>query len=220
MAGGQAISGAAILGALSKELISQYGAHRHDDEVTKARDSYSDSRGRVFEDDEEWESFTSAFLEWYVVERSWKDEGLCPALLAASSEHDESKRAALLALASGQRSLVEIRKLGKNRIDLVDLIGNGAFSVREERSLVGMNVGDIVELRLYGFQGVVSLGRTFVYHPAGVASAIVSLIQKYQGQGLSRAESVDRLAALRLRSQRYRHVPAVRMYEKDGELER
>lgn len=212
-------SSAAILGSLSKELIARYGDKQHDDEVTLARDAYCDRRGKVFEDDEEWESFTSAFLEWYVVEREWGDTGLCPAILAASEESDSDRRSALLALASGQRSLVEIRRLRKNRIDLVDLIGGGVFAVREDRSLVGISAGDVVELRLYGYQGEISLGRTFVYHPAGVADAISTLIRDARNDGKSRAEIIDHLAALRLRSKRYRHVPAVRIYERDGQLE-
>ncbi len=212
------MSSVAILSTKCSALIARFGAHEHDDEVTLARDAYSLKRGRIFEDDEQWESFSSAFLEWYVTERKWRDTGLSPAQIAAKEATELSDAAALLALARGQRALVKIEKLGKNSIQLVDLIGGAWFSVIEERSLVGMNVGDVVELRLFGFMGEVSLGRTFLYHPPSVLSAITERISIMKSEGSSRSEIIDHLAGLRLRSRSYKHVSPIRMYESNGQL--
>ena len=157
---------ASLLGRLADGLISRYGEHRYDDELTLARDLYCERRGRVFEDDAEWERFSSAFLEWYVTERPWRDTGKVPAMLAAADEEDERHRAGLLAWAHGQRGLALILGLVPGGVEVRDLVGGAHFLVAEERNLAGVDVGDVVEVRLVGFEEQVHFGRTFVYHPA------------------------------------------------------
>ncbi len=212
------MSGIATLALCTEELIARYGDSQYDAELRLAKASYSDRRGRVFEDDEHWERFTRGLLEWYVVERPWGDTGLAPAHLAQRDEGDEETRIALHALASSQRCLAEIHAVRKGEMLVVDLVGGAEFAVREERSLVGLEKGDVVELRLIGFRGQVSLGRTFLFHPAGTAPAISSIISSMHRQGASRADIIDHMAHLRSRSQNYRHVPPLRIYESNGEL--
>ncbi len=208
----------AVLANMADGLIKTYGDSSYQEELTSARDEYCERRGRVFEDEEHWEVFTRGFLEWYVVERPLTDAGPCPALLATETENDEVKLSALRALASSQRSLVEIVGLGKGVVEVVDLIGGARFSVAEGRSLLGMNRGDIAEVRLIGFQEQVWFGRLFLDHPPGTQAAIVDRVARMRAKGMSRAEVIDHLALLRSRSRNYKHVSAVRIYENDGDL--
>jgi hypothetical protein len=212
------MSGVAILSRCTEALIERYGHSEYDDELRLAKDSYSERRGRVFEDDEQWERFTKGFLEWYVVERHWRDTGLAPAQLAQRDEDDAQRLAALRALGCSQRCLTEILAVKKGQMVVLDLVGGAEFSVREERSLIGLEKGDVVEIRLFGFEDAVSLGRTFLFHPAGTATAIASIIQSMRRQSASRADIIDHMALLRSRSQSYRHVSPIRIYESNGEL--
>lgn len=212
------MSGVAILSRCTEALIERYGKSEFDDELRRAKDSYSERRGRVFEDDEQWERFTKGFLEWYVVERHWRDTGLAPAQLAQRDEDDVQMQAALCALGSSQRCLTEILAVKKGQMVVLDLVGGAEFLVREERSLVGLEKGDVVEIRLFGFEDAVSLGRTFLFHPAGTAAAIAGIIQSMRRQSASRADIIDHMALLRSRSQSYRHVSPIRIYESNGEL--
>lgn len=212
------MSSVAILSRCTEALIARYGDSKYDEDLRLAKRSYSERRGRVFEDDEHWERFTRGLLEWYVVERPWGTTGLAPANIAQKEEDDDDSRTALRALASSQRCLAEIHAVKKGEMVVVDLVGGAEFSVREERSLVGLEKGDVVELRLIGYQEQVSLGRTFLFHPAGTAAAITSIIHTMLGQGASRADIIDHMALLRSRSQSYRHVPPLRIYESNGEL--
>jgi hypothetical protein len=205
-----------LLGRLAGELIGDYGDHRHDDELTRARDEYCDRRGRVFEDEEEWERFSRAFLEWYVLERPWRDRPHSPAHLAASAEEDERRRGALCALARSQRALALVGSSGKGGVSLRDMVGGAEFFVTEERSLAGMDAGDVAELRLIGFEEKVYFGNTFIFHPAEAAEAIEGLIARQEAKGKGRAEIIDHLALLRRRSRSYKHVSPVRIYEQGG----
>ena len=205
-----------MLARAAEQLVARYGDHEFDAELRVARDQYCERRGRVFEDDEEWESFTRAFLEWYVVERPWRDSASSPARLAVDEASDEEEARALQALANSQRCLVAIESIGNKGIKVEDLVGGAMFFVSENRALVGMDVGDVLELRLFGFAEEVSLGRTFVFHPPGTLAAIRSLITGMREAGRSRADIIDHIAMLRSRSRSYRHVSPLRIYENDG----
>ncbi len=212
------MTGVATLSRCTEALIARYGNSEFDDELRLAKHSYSERRGRVFEDDEQWERFTRGFLEWYVVERPWRDTGLAPAVLAQRDEEDLRSLGALRALASSQRCLAEIHAVKKGEMVVLDLVGGAEFLVQEERSLIGLEVGDVVEIRLLGFEGMISLGRTFLFHPTGTAAAIAKIIVMMRKQSASRADIIDHMALLRSRSQSYRHVSPIRIYESNGEL--
>lgn len=213
------MDGAAILARVTEELIAHYGDSSFETELRAARDAYCERRGRVFEDDEQWESFTRGFLEWYVVERPWRDSGVAPARLAAAEEGDSEKAAAMVSLFSSQRCLAQVESLTSSGLEIVDLVGGAGFAVEEARSLVGMQPGDVLELRVIGFQGHVCLGRTFLFHPPGTVSAICDLIDLMRGEGRSRADIIDHMASLRSRSRSYRHVSPIRIYESNGLLD-
>lgn len=212
------MSASAILGREAEALILRFGDHEFDEEVSAARDHYCERRGRVFEDDDDWERFTRGFLEWYVVERPWKDTGLSPAALVAAEAEDPDRLSALQALANSQRSLVEICEMRKSGLEVVDLVGGACFEVSEERRLAGMQAGDVVELRLFGYQQQVSLGQTFWFHPDGTGPAIRETVQTMREEGVPRGDIIDHVALLRTRSRSYQHVSPIRIYESGGRI--
>jgi hypothetical protein len=208
------MSSIAILTREIESLIRRFGDSQFDKEVSSARDGYCERRGRVFDEDEDWENFTRGFLEWYVVERPLQDQGVPPAaLVCAELEDDAERSAALRALVTSQRSLVEVCSVGRHGMQVLDLVGNARFAVTEERELVGVQVGNVVEMRLIGFQGEIHLGRSFVFHPDGTSEAISSMASSMRQAGKSRSDIVDHVALLRSRSRSYSHVSPIRIYE-------
>jgi hypothetical protein len=204
---------AARLDAVIEEL---YARHADDSEAAGlARRDYEERRGRVHQDDELWEAWSAAFVEWYVVERVAPGEKLPPAAttyreLAAAND----PRAELVsALLTSQRSLFEVRAMAKGRIELIDLLGGAEFRVEEQRQLHGVEVGDVAELRLVGVAGQVRFARTFIYHPKAARAAIVERARSMLGKGASRRDVIDQIAQLRVQVTRYRHMPPSRVYE-------
>lgn len=217
------------------DMIARYGSEAYTSEIALARKDYDERRGRVFEDEELWETWTQAFLEWYVVERPASGSGAPPALLYAAEwqarahEPDASRvAAAARAWVTSHRSLFEVRDLGAGQVELVDLVGGGHFSVAEQRAMAGVSIGDVAELRLLGFEDSVFFGRTFCFHPSGTRDAICAHIERVMRQGGHdqggvdkpgrRRDIVDFCASLRIRCERYRHVSPRRIYE-TGTLE-
>ncbi|MBK7537080.1 MAG: hypothetical protein IPI49_17295 [Myxococcales bacterium] len=216
-------------------LIAQHAADPT--RAAAARQQYEARRGKVHQDDELWEAWSAAFVEWLVVERVDED-GVVPIMRSlqelgrqgvaadepgAAPESSASARglraedhALATALLTSHRSLFEIRQMDRGRVELLDLLGGGEFSVVEPRALVGVEVGDVAELRLCGIEDEVYFGRTFIYHPRSARGVIVEQASAMLGRGSSRRDVIDRMASSRVTLSRYRHVPAARVYERMG----
>ena len=181
-------------------------------ELAGAREQYEDRRGRVRQDEELWEPWTQAFLEWYAFQWEPAPGEAPPAVRALAGESDPRRASALRAWLRSQRALVAIGRHQPGRVRVRDLCRGGVFDVAEKRSLYGVEPGDVAEVRLIGFEGQVRFGRTFIYHPTGTASAIEERVEQLRAQGRPAEDIVDHCAALRLRTARYRHVDPVRLY--------
>lgn len=203
---------AALLDSVIEEL---YARHTIDTEAAAvARRDYEERRGRVHQDDELWEAWSAAFVEWYVVERVAPGATLPPAAATYRELAAGDPRAPVVkALVTSQRSLYEVRSMARGSVQLLDLLGGAAFSVDEQRALHGVEVGDVAELRLVGVGREVRFGRTFIYHPKSARAAIVDRARAMLAKGATRRDVIDHVAQLRVQVTRYRHMPAARVYE-------
>lgn len=203
--------------ALLDEVIEDlYARHTSDSEpAAAARREYEERRGKVHQDDELWEAWSAAFVEWYVIERVAPGHAVP---LAALTHRDlaaaaDPRAEVVSALVTSHRSLFEVRAMGKGRVELLDLLGGAAFAVDEQRTLHGVEVGDVAELRLVGIHGEVRFGRTFIYHPKAARAAIVERARAMLAKGATRRDVIDQVAQLRVTVTRYRHMPPARVYE-------
>lgn len=206
-------SAAALLEEVTEEL---YARHTNDPETASAaRREYEERRGKVHQDDELWEPWTEAFVEWLVVERLAPGADVPPAALTYRelAAADDPRAPVVKALVTSQRSLYEVRALGKGRIELLDLLGGAEYVVSEARAMVGVEVGDVAELRLCGVNGEVRFGRTFIYHPKTARAAIVERARVMMGKGATRRDVIDAVAQLRVQVTRYKHMAPARVYE-------
>lgn len=209
-----AASPPAQLDAVLDRLIDE---HTGDPAVMlAARKDYEERRGKVHEDEDLWERWSAAFVEWFVIERIPPGGDLPPAaasLRRARAAGDDDGAAVIAALLRSHRSLFEVRALDQGEIGVLDLLGGGAFAVAEPRQMHGVEVGDVVELRLIGWRDAVWFGRTFVFHPKDARTAILDHARALIDRGQSRRDVIDHVAALRVRVNRYRHVAPARVYE-------
>jgi hypothetical protein len=206
------VSTAALLEQVIEEL---YARHTVDTEAAGlARREYEERRGRVHQDDELWEPWSAAFVEWYVVERVGPG-GVPPALVTARDmrEAGDARADLVTSLVTSHRSLFEVTAMKPGRIELLDLLGGAEIHVVEQRALHGVEVGDVAELRLVGARGEVRFGRTFIYHPKAARNAIVERSRAMLAKGSSRRDVIDQIAQLRVQVTRYRHMAPSRVYE-------
>ena len=206
------MSTAALLEQVIEELYARHTADTAAAGV--ARREYEERRGRVHQDDELWEPWSAAFVEWYVVERVGPG-GVPPALVTAREMRDagDARADLVTSLVTSHRSLFEVTAMKPGRIEVIDLLGGAELHVVEQRALHGVEVGDVAELRLVGARGEVRFGRTFVYHPKAARNAIVERSRAMLAKGSSRRDVIDQIAQLRVQVTRYRHMAPSRVYE-------
>ena len=203
----------AILDDVLDRLIAEHTADA--ERVVAARKEVEERRGRVFQEEELWERWSAAFIEWFVVERIGEGE-LPPAAASLERARAEARgddARAIRAWLTSHRSLFEIRGLSAGRVELLDLLGGALISVAEPRAMLGVSEGDVAELRVIGFDGDVVFGRTFVFHPRGAKDAILAHARRIVGAGGDRRAAIDHVAALRVKVERYRHMAPARVYE-------
>ena len=182
-------------------------------ELASARETFDARRGKVREDEEMWETWSQVFLEWFALE--WRGEdGTAepPEARALRREEDERRAAALRAWLRSQMSLVVIAAIRPGRVRVRDLLRGALFEVAEQRSLHGVEIGDVAEVRLIGFEGRVRFGRTFLFHPSSTRQVIEEQVPQLIAQGRTVDEVLAHCAQLRLRTERYRHVDPARLY--------
>ena len=194
-------------------LVQRFAQGVYAEEIARARAEYAERTGRVFEEDEIYEARTLAFLEWYALERPLEGAGVAPVEVVLAEPLEDHARACWTAWATSHRSLYGVAKLDDGGVQLVDLVGGARFAVDERRRLHGVAVGDVVEARLIGWRQKVRFGRTFCFHPGEAKKAILGHVRRVLAGGGSRADAVDAVAALRVRSLRYKHVEPSRVYQ-------
>jgi len=205
---------AGAVGRALDELIDRFGAAEHEQEIAAARAEYDERRGVVFEDEELYEAWTQAFLEWYVLERVGARSTLPPAGRVLADETDPSRIQMLRALLTSHRSLFEVGAAEPGRVELTDMIGGGVFVVDEQRELHGVERGDVLETRLVGLRSAVHFARTFCYHPPGTRQPIAVHVARWKLAGKSRLDILDLVASLKVRTLRYSHLSPEKVYER------
>lgn len=211
---------AALLGQVFDVITkSSFGSDRDEEraaDAASARREFEQRRGRVLEDEELWETWSASFVDAYLIERPLPAHDLPPAAMALAGEPAPERREAISAWLTSHRSLFEIRALGSGSVEVVDVIGGAEIAVTEKRTFHGVAVGDMIEARIIGFAGELHFGRAFVFHPTEARDAIAERAVRERKSGMPGTDILDLLARLRLRCERYRHVPTPKIYAEDS----
>lgn len=190
-------------------------AARDEAELVKAREEWAEKAGRVFDDDPLYEERTTAFLEWYALERPLADGRLPAERFLAEEKLDDMEGRWAHALATSHRSLFEVREVRPGEIVLDDLLSGGAFTVTERRRLPGVEPSEILEARLVAnvvTPPEVLFTRAFQFHPREARAELKKLADKARKAGQARAETLFQLMHLRLKAVRYQHVSPDKIY--------
>lgn len=193
-------------------------AARDEAETVKAKEEWSEKAGRVFDDDPLYEERTTAFLEWYALERELPTGKVPAERFLAEETLDDKEGAWVHALATSHRSLFEVQKVHEGIILLDDLLSGGSFAVTERRRLPGIEDNEILEARLVA--NVVSppellFTRGFQFHPREARNELKRQAERARKAGEARAETLFRFLRLRLKALRYKHVTADKIYKEE-----
>jgi hypothetical protein len=193
-------------------------AARDEAETVKAREEWAEKAGRVFDDDALYEERTTAFLEWYALERELPSGKVPAERFLAEEKLDDKEGAWIHALATSHRSLFEVQKVHEGIILLDDLLSGGSFAVTERRRLPGVEDNEIFEVRLVAnvmTPPELLFTRAFQFHPREARTELKRQAERARKAGEPRAETLFRLLRLRLKALRYKHVTADKIYKEE-----
>ena len=181
------------------------------DELVAARNEWDELAGKVHDDEPLYEERTTAFLEWYGLERK-TSEGRSPIerVLAATAV-DDPDREGLRLLSRTHRSLFAVLRVKEPHLELEDLLTGCIFRVYERRQPLGFTEGDVFEARLCAradLSGDVLMTRALQHHPREARAAL----EEIAAEGAPRAETLFKLARLRWKAARWGHVAPERIY--------
>lgn len=193
-------------------------AARDEAETVKAREEWAEKAGRVFDDDALYEERTTAFLEWYALERELPTGKVPAERFLAEEPLDDKEGAWVHALATSHRSLFEVQKVHDGVILLDDLLGGGSFAVTERRRLPGIEDSEVLEARLVAnpvSPPELLFTRAFQFHPREARAELKRQAERARKAGEARGETLFRLLRLRLKALRYKHVTADKIYKEE-----
>ena len=193
-------------------------AARDEAETVKAREEWAEKAGRVFDDDALYEERTTAFLEWYALERELPSGKVPAERFLAEEKLDDKEGAWVHALATSHRSLFEVQKVHDGVILLDDLLSGGSFAVTERRRLPGIEDSEILEARLVAnvmTPPELLFTRAFQFHPREAFPELKRQAERARKAGEARAETLFRFLRLRLKALRYKHVTADKIYKEE-----
>lgn len=185
-------------------------------EVRKANEEYFAMTGQIFEEDRDFETRMSLFLEWYLYDRLLSTLGVSPLehfIYKENSGFNEKELEVLKGLLAQEHSVYEFIKAKDKLVTVMDLADEKKFKVFERRGTAGFLRGDVFEARLLPFQNNLYFSGPMLFHPAKSKKHIRAMFGK---NPCGKKELVHRLSAMNLKLERYRHVPLEKIYSLEG----
>lgn len=185
-------------------------------ELQAARRQYFELTGEVFETDDAFEMRMASFLEWFMFDRPLDAPKKTPAELFLERNQASLQEADVIVLrnfAHTVHSVFEVGKLKPDTMFMKDLLSGKTHPVFERRKPAGIESGDVIEARLILTpDNRLMFSPAFIFHPREAKKAIVKLVKAHKKAGLDAQDLIFKLAYLRLKVDRYRHVTPDKLY--------
>jgi hypothetical protein len=190
-------------------------------ELTAARKAYFAKTGEVFENDHAFEMRMSSFLEWFTLDRPLSG-GQRPCELFVernAAELNADEAVTYRNFTHTIHSLFQTGRLRKEAIDVKDLISGKSHAVYERRKPAGVETADIIEARLIPTaDDRLMFSPSFCFHPREARKQILKLVKAFKKAATSPEDFIFRMAYLRLKADRYKHVSADKIYADGAEI--
>ena len=185
-------------------------------DVIAAKAEWFDKTGEVFDDDRQLELRMAAFLEHYVCDRVSPAFGMTPARaryeLALKTETPE-RALTFRAFTETIHSLFEVRRLTTGTARLRALFSQVDIDVVERRHLVGLSVGDVLEIRLVPSPRGFHFLPSYCWHPKAAGPLIRQEAERRRKSGAPELDLIWDAALRSLKVERYRQIAVEKIYD-------
>ena len=192
-----------------------------DVEIVPAKKEFFARTGEIFDDDKQFEMRMAAFLEFYLFDRPLAQRGVTPARAyyqLALKDGPPERAAAFGAFTRSVHGVFEVRKLEAGCSRVRELVSLHEFDVTERRLVAGVEVGDVMEARLFPFGGQEYFSHAFGHHPRAAFELIRKEARRRRKAGTGGGgEALAWDCAQRsLKADRYRNIAIDKIYVFDA----
>ena len=210
------MTSASVPQSVFDELVTWATPEEVKPDVIAAKAEWVLKTGEVFDDDRQLELRMAAFLEHYVCDRLSPALGKTPAQaryeLALKTETPQ-RALAFRAFTETIHSLFEVRKLSVGGVRLRTLFTQVDIDVSERRHLVGLSVGDVLEIRLVPSARGFHFLPSYCWHPRAAGKLIRQEAARRRKTGESELDLIWDAALRSLKVERYRQIAVEKIYD-------
>lgn len=211
-----------------ERIAGFFSSHPYLEEFKRARKNFFDLTGKVFEDEPIYEVRISCFLEWYLFDRCLEGAGIPPVRFFRLSFQDkllEAEKKSLLNFEESFQSLFSLESKMEEKIRVKDLLYQREYEIPIKPHDLGIQLKDLFHARLV--QAGDSQEKIFTdslwVHPSDARALICAEIKRgFKFDTFSSSEFLLELTYMRLKRERYAHVPISQIYtwnkEKNEEI--
>jgi len=197
-------------------IIDTYTTKEYEHELIRAKKDFFGFIGTVHEEDSFFETYMTAFIEWYIFDRDMTDKDLPPVRLYYRynfKNFTEEDQKIYNDFTKFRHSLFVAKKVTASTLVIHNLYEDKKISIENTFPTAGFNVGDIFDAILVPFQGQWAFTKTFFFHPQEVKSFIIKEVKKTRNLELNvLLKVIMRLRRLRLKMDRYPYVSPSQIY--------
>lgn len=151
-----------------ERLVEYVTSERFSTEVFNAKTEYLKVAGEMFEDDKSFENHMTAFLEWYVLDRTLSGKTITPLELFIEENRDSLSAEQLRVYEDFLRSihgLFEIKKIKGDVVIVNNFLDQNKYTIHENEENIFFKKNDLFEGRVMPYHQKFYFTGTFCYHP-------------------------------------------------------
>lgn len=207
-------------------LMQHYTDGRFVNEVSAAKEEFSEKAGAFDEGSVDFEVKMAQFVDWYLFTRKMSTVGKAAIELAlddSSLALTPEERSSYLNLRNSRHSLFEFLKLKKEDVHIRDLFTGFKYVIQQSRVTQGFNRDEYFEARLIPSDGGFVFSSAFCFHPAVVGKFILNEVKRInklpeEEQAFMRDEFIARLFKMKNKHEQYRHLNIEKIYSNESKL--
>lgn len=206
----------AVFKQLLEELYKFSSDPRFEKKAREAHDEFEGRAGTIYEDDESYENRMTAFLEWFILEKSAADGGkrVIDVYRDERARGSEMELQLLDSLDECVHDIYNVRSVKKPYVKVDSMVSNKTYWIEDGERAETLRKGDLFEGRIIKFGKTWLMTNTLLNHPSKVLKFVKAegkAIRRNGGNGLK--DFIFRLTTMRTRWERSRRIDAAEIYK-------
>jgi len=200
-------------------VTDEFASRNNISELKTGRKEFFDTIGTVHEEDPFFETYMTAFLDWYIFDRDFSGKDLPPIRLFYRNhfkELSDEEKKIYNDFTKFRHSLFYVKKIRKDLLALQDLYNDDILKIESHLVVSGFKEGDIFDAILVPFKGEWHFTKSFCFHPTEAGKFIFKEMKKIKHMEQKiLMRTILKFKKLRLKLERYPHVSARQIYNEE-----